>query len=357
MAKLDFRSKRTWAASAAILAIAGGLTAAFAWTKGWGSTRLTSSDFVQKTTPSFPPGYRRAHGKGMCFIGTFRGTQDAAAASVARVFSQREVPVVGRFSIGAGHPHAADNATKTVSMSLLLTSDDQQQWRLAMNNQPYFPTHAPAGLLALLAATASDPATGKPDPNRVAAFLKTYPEAGKFLEWAAQAPSPSSFDGVEFNGVNAFYLVASDGHRQPVRWTMQSHDPFTPLDEAQARQSGHDFLFDDLTRKLARKPLYWDMVMQLAQPGDPVDDPSQPWPQSRKQFVAGTLEITQVIAQAEGPCRDVNFDPTIVPAGIEVSDDPILSARSGAYSHSFNRRLREIAHGEASDAVGKGEAK
>ncbi len=37
----------------------------------------------------------------------------------------------------------------------------------------------------------------------------------------------------------------------------------------------------------------------------------------------------------------MNFDPTILPDGIAVSDDPLLSARSATYSESFTRREGE----------------
>jgi len=37
----------------------------------------------------------------------------------------------------------------------------------------------------------------------------------------------------------------------------------------------------------------------------------------------------------------VNFDPLVLPAGIVGSDDPLLSARSAAYSQSFTRRAGE----------------
>ncbi|QXI30539.1 catalase family peroxidase [Pseudomonas vanderleydeniana] len=355
MSKLQINSKRTWLASVAIIGIAATLTGALAWTAGWIGTRPTSKGLVGQAPASFPPGFRRAHGKGLCFVGTFRHHQDAQALSKARVFTQAEVPVIGRFSIGAGNPHAADNSTGTVSMALLLTTDDQQQWRMALNNQPYFATHDAEGFSAMLKATAADPATGQANPERLAAFLERYPEAKKFLAWRAAAPAPASFSGVEFFGINAFYLVDTQGQRQAVRWSMRSQVPFQPLANEQRQAAPHDFLFDDMRQKLAQQPLHWDLVMQLAQPGDPVDDPSQPWPQQRRQVVAGTLEVTQVIEQAVGACRDVNYDPSIVPAGIEVSNDPVLSARSGAYSHSFNLRVGEIGHGQASEAIGKQE--
>ncbi|MNE94260.1 Catalase-related peroxidase precursor [compost metagenome] len=57
--------------------------------------------------------------------------------------------------------------------------------------------------------------------------------------------------------------------------------------------------------------------------------------------------IEQVDAPEQGACRDLNFDPLILPSGIEPSDDPILAARSSAYAVSFNRRSREAGHQEA----------
>ncbi|WP_260438268.1 catalase family peroxidase [Burkholderia cepacia] len=357
MSKLDFTSKRTWGALAAIAVVAGALTSALAWAAGWIGSRTTSAALVSETPQPFPPGFRRAHGKGICFAGTFRPDRAAVPLSSARAFTQPVIPVVGRFSIGTGSPYAADSSTTTLSMAVSLTTDDKQQWRLAMNNQPYFPTHNPEGFLAMQQATAPDPATGRPDPRRLAAFLDAYPEAGKFMKWADREPLPGSFAGATFYSVNAFYLVAADGHRQPVRWMMRPHDPFVPMDDAQRRNADHDYLFEGLRQRVAQKPLQWDYVLQLAQPGDAVDDASQPWPADRREVIAGTLEVTSVVEQAEGACRDVNFDPSIVPAGIDVSDDPILNARSGAYAHSFNRREREIGYGKATEAVGKQEVK
>ncbi|MEH6415367.1 MULTISPECIES: hypothetical protein [Pseudomonas] len=56
-------------------------------------------------------------------------------------------------------------------------------------------------------------------------------------------------------------------------------------------------------------------------------------------------------------CRDINFAPTLVPPGIALSNDPVLAARAGIYSLSYNARLREIAFGMATDALGEQEHK
>ncbi|KTT63931.1 catalase [Pseudomonas oryzihabitans] len=353
------RSQRNipWLPLLGIGAIVGGLALAFAWTTGLVGSRVTTRTFLGESLNDFEPGYRRAHGKGVCFVGVFRSSGAAAALSQARVFSQAALPVIGRFSIGAVDPHAADNSTATVSMALLLTADDHSQWRMKLNNAPYFDTHSPEGFLAQRQAFTPDPLTGKPDPAQVAAFLAAYPEARKAIERKATAPWPSSFAGAQYNVINAFILVTADGKRQPVRWFMRPHAAFVGFSGEQRSQARHDALFEDLAHRLHKGPLYWDLVLQLAEPGDPVDDPSQPWPAERRQVVAGSLEVRHVADQRLGGCRDVNFDPTLVPAGIELSKDPVLASRAGIYSHSYNARLREIALGKASDAVGEQESR
>ena len=84
-------------------------------------------------------------------------------------------------------------------------------------------------------------------------------------------------------------------------------------------------------------------MLTVAAPGDPTNDATLQWPTGREQIDAGTLVLRRATAQREGACRDVNYDPTILPAGLRPSDDPLLAARSAAYSVSFNRRTHEEA--------------
>lgn len=354
MNNLNFKTlKKYWLRFVGIAVIAGSLVLAFAWVAGLFGHRTTSKTFLGDTLKNFDPGYRRAHGKGICFDGTYHSNGAAAALSKATVFAKSDIPAIGRFSIGSGNPHAADNSTATVSMALLLSAADHSQWRMKLNNFPYFPTRNAEGFLVQQKAFKPVPATGKPDPALVEAFLKEYPEARKSIEQKAKMPLTGSFSGAEFYVVNAFILRAANGQEQPVRWSMRPHSKFISLTKEQRDQADHDFLFKDIKKRLAEGPLYWDLVLQLAEPGDPVNDPSQPWPKDRKEVIAGTLEVKNVTEQVNGVCRDINFDPTLVPPGIELSDDPVLAARASIYSQSYNARLREIGFGKATDAVGK----
>ena len=67
-----------------------------------------------------------------------------------------------------------------------------------------------------------------------------------------------------------------------------------------------------------------------------------PWPApDRQQVDVGTLTIDRVESEDTSPARDINFDPLVLPNGIAGSDDPLLNARSAAYSRSFTRREGE----------------
>ena len=71
------------------------------------------------------------------------------------------------------------------------------------------------------------------------------------------------------------------------------------------------------------------------------NDATIPWPDARELLDVGTLTLDQVESDYNGPCRDINVDPLVLPEGIAPSDDPLLSARSAVYSQSFTRRVAE----------------
>ena len=100
----------------------------------------------------------------------------------------------------------------------------------------------------------------------------------------------------------------------------------------------NDFLEQEVTQRVAAAPQRWEMIVTVADPGDPTADPSKPWPDGRRTIDVGTLMASQIVAEPDGPCREINYDPTVLPAGIHTSDDPFPSARSAAYAVSYDRR-------------------
>ena len=55
----------------------------------------------------------------------------------------------------------------------------------------------------------------------------------------------------------------------------------------------------------------------------------------------GTLKVTSVSEDGGGPCLNLTFIPTVLPKGVEGSDDPMLTARAAPYVVGLGRRLSE----------------
>jgi catalase len=224
-------------------------------------------------------------------------------------------------------------------MALRFTQANGQQWRTGMNSMPVFPVDTPEAFYQLQKAQTPDPATGKPDPKAVSAFFASHPQAAPFLAWIKTAKPSASYVTENYNSVNAFYLVNAAGQRQAVRWNMVPLAQDAPGGTA---PEGNDFLEKDLVQRIAAGPLRWQLNITLANPGDPVNDASKAWPEGRKVLNAGTLVLEKTQPQLNGECRDINYDPLVLPAGIEGSDDPLLATRSAGYANSYLRRTSEV---------------
>ncbi|WP_374605435.1 catalase family peroxidase [Arenimonas sp.] len=335
-------------AYAGIAAVVASLAAAFAWTAGWLTpSRVTAPRLVDSIENGKPfAGFRRAHARGVCVAGYFEPTAEAAALSKARVFTQPVTPALGRLSIGGGDPYGLEGAARVRSLALQFDTDDGQRWRLAMNSFPFFAVSTPQAFAEQILASRPDPATGKPDPRKQQAFLERHPEAANFMAWAGSAPWSNSFANTRYNGVHAFLFTNADGGENYVRWSFVPEAAFEPLDPEQRQTGAPSLLTDELQVRLARGPLRWTLELTIADAGDPIEDPSQPWPDDRRRVTAGTFVLESASDQATGACRDINFDPTMLPEGIAPSGDPVLAARAAAYAVSFNRRQREFAAGD-----------
>lgn len=156
-------------------------------------------------------------------------------------------------------------------------------------------------------------------------------------------PWTDSWADRTYNSLNAFRFVNANGQSQPVRWSMEHTAPEHLVDHATLAKLGPDFLSQDLKQRLAHGPLSWRLVVTLAKPGDPSNDATKVWPADREHVDIGTLVVRQAQDEVNGPCWNYNYDPTILPVGIEVSDDPLLPARSSAYAKSFDLRTAEDA--------------
>ncbi|HTR42404.1 MAG TPA: catalase family peroxidase [Pseudomonadales bacterium] len=323
-----------------IAAIAG----LFAYTGGWLTPRtLTSKQIIDRfeTLNGVHSGFRRNHAKGVCVSGWFESNGQGAGLSRSSIFQPGRVPVIGRFSLSGGNPYAADTAATVRGLGVVFKLSNGEEWRTAMVNLPVFPAATPQAFYDLLLASAPVPETGKPDPKKMQAFFTEYPESAKAVQLFKTHPTSSGFANSTFNSLNAFGFVNDHGTVTWVRWSLVPAQPFEPISTSDPRQTDTNYLFDALIESIHPHPLQWHLVITVAQPGDPINDATLPWPSDRQQIDVGTLTINNVKSEETSVVRDINFDPLVLPNGIIASDDPLLSARSAVYARSFTKREGE----------------
>jgi catalase len=256
------------------------------------------------------------------------------------VFQQGRVPVIGRFALAGGQPFAGDTAHDVRSLALLFKTADGEEWRTGMIDIPVFPVNTPEAFREFLVVTSPDPKTGKVDGAAVGAFVAKHPETAAALKiLGGGTPSPGFADSAYF-GLNAFRFVNDKGEVTPVRWWIKPDQAPTPP-AADAVATDKNYLFDAVIAQIHSGPLKWHLIVTVGQPGDPTAEAASMWPADRKQIDVGTVTIDTIESEDTSPTRDINFDPLVLPDGISPSDDPLLNARSAAYSQSFTRREGE----------------
>ena len=286
-------------------------------------------------------GYRRSGAKGICATAEFIGTEAARALSTASVFSGKPVPVSARFSIGGANPQALDNAKSQRNMALVFDLPNGEQWIQGNINAPVFGASSPQQLLDLLVSRQPDPATKAADPVKVKAFNDANPEALLQGRYFASQPVPASFASVNYWGVHAYGFVNAGGSKQFGKWIYEPVDGVAGLTDDEVKSKGSTFLFADLRERAKAGKVAFNLNLELAEPGDKLDNATVPLPASRKKVTLGTLKITSVSEDAGGVCVTTNYNPMVMPKGIEPSADPMLAARAAPYVVSRGRRVIE----------------
>ena len=322
-----------------IAVVVAALVAAFAFTAGWLSPdRLTPARIVNALAPpgGAALGFRRNHAKGICFTGTFESNGTAAALSRAPMLAAGSFPVTGRFNLATADPKAPDATVRVRGLSLRIVAPDGSEWRTAMIDAPFFAVSTPQAFYGLLKASAD-----KGDPDAMKNFIAANPEFGNFVAWAGSAPWTGSFAQERYNSLNSFIFTNEAGQDQAVRWSFVPAAQPEAVSPDQLKARGDGFLDTDITQRVHNAPQRWTLVITVANPGDPTADPTKAWLEDRRKVEAGTLVVSAIEPEPDGPCRDLNFDPTVLPPGMHVSDDPFPAARSAAYAVSFDRRTAE----------------
>jgi catalase len=324
-----------------IAIVVGGAALAFAYTAGWLTpNRITPKKLVAGLAPPGGPalGHRRNHAKGICFTGTFEANGNGSSLSKASVFTSGQYPVIGRFNLGTADPNSPDAMVRVRGVGIQITTPDGQQWRSAMIDAPIFAVSTPQGFYELLTASASK------EPDAMKNFIGAHPEFLPFVGWAKGGTWTGSYAEERYNSLNSFNFIDGSGATHTVRWSIVPAAQPVAISFDDLAKRGPDYLEQEITQRVAASPQHWTLAVTVANPGDPTSDPTKAWPSDRRTVDVGTLTVQQIEPERDGPCLNINYDPTVLPSGIATSDDPFPAARSAAYSRSYNSRTAESAY-------------
>jgi len=302
------------------------------------SPPITSEAMIDAMNAVFGrhPGFRTLHAKGTLCTGTFTPTAEGGRLTRAAHMQGPAVEATARLSNGSGDPGTPDYAPGVRGLATTFQLPDTSHTDIVAQTSPRFPVRTPEAFIAL--TRASRPGLAR--LWRLPAFLARHPGAAPGLAAAAATTKPPpSYATCRFYAIHAYRWVDSGGDARYVRyaWIPEASEP--PISTRQARERGPDYLKIELRERLAREPVRFALELQIAAEGDAVDDPAAAWPDERETVVAGTLELNRTNGASPGAEGDsLVFDPARVTDGIELSDDPILRFRPGAYSVSHERR-------------------
>lgn len=279
------------------------------------------------------PGYRALHAKGIVVTGTFTATPEAPPLTRAAHMQGQAVPVTARLSNGDGHPNVPDYQPDVRGLAVKFELPDGSKTDIVAQSLPWFAFARPDDFVEFLLAQRRAPSMAW----RFPAYLIRHPGMISALRVNLPALRPvDSYATCRFYGIHAFRFVDGEEGSRHVRYTWEPEAGDRRIGGREAKSRGRDYLQDDLRRRLSQGAVRYFLELQVAAPGDDVDNPAKRWPEERERVRAGTLELTAVDEEAD---RGVLvFDPTRVTEGIEMSGDPVLRFRREAYSESVGRR-------------------
>lgn len=307
------------------------------------------------------PGSRWAHTHGFGVLGSFTASEVAKSFCAAEHFQGRPVPVTVRFSNSSSEAPRHDEWQDIRGMATKFHIGDGVDVDLIAVSLDVFIARTRAEFLDVAAADRPRPVTRErgwqrlidrlrleqpltdPPPGQIAsgvagllAYAGRHRDAQSGVVGAGMQAVPMSWARVKYHAVHTFVLVDPAGTRRHVRFAWQPVAGVCPIDDPLSAAA--DFLSTEMRGRLAEAPVRFELKMTIGEDGDAFDDPTTPWPVTRRVVMIGSLTIDRVAGDQIAQCERLSFNPMRLTAGIEASDDEILRARGEVYALGAEER-------------------
>lgn len=275
----------------------------------------------------FDPGCGRASFRSLCCRASFLPSGKAAPFTTAAHLRGDEIPAVVRFSGRSSGPLTADLLSPATGMSVKFLLPGGLSSNLIGITVPVFFARTPQSFIEMLTTLnrAKEGQISKTEALR--RFALHFEESRQGLLALNRLKPPVSYATCLYYCVHAYYLVDEDGRRRPVRFEWLPDAGVHTLTRSEAASQAGDYLERELELRLRERPASFKLNIVFGEEGDPIDDPTKRWPADRRRVEAGRLVLLEPIPEP----ADLTMDPTAVPEGIALSEDPILRFDHGLY--------------------------
>lgn len=283
------------------------------------------------------PGYRAAHAKGTMLTGTFTAAADAQKLTRAPHIVRASTPVTVRFSNSTGLPQIPDFSPDANPRGLAIRFNLAEHVHTDIVSHSFdgFPTRDGYEFLEFLkAAVSSGPDV--PSPKPIERFFGAHPAALAFVQ--APKPFPASLAQETYFAVTAYEFTNAAGETKFGRYRIvpELGDKF--LSDTEVATLPPNYHHDEIVTRVAKEPVRFKLLVQLAASGDVTDDATVHWPESRQVVDLGAIELTDAVKDNAAEQKQIIFDPIPRVDGIEPSADPLLELRAAIYMLSGRRR-------------------
>jgi catalase len=303
-----------------------------------------ATDLLQQFDQLFGlhPGFRPAHAKGLMLTGTFHPAPAAQSLTKAPHILRESTPVTARFSNSTGLPLIPDNVpdANPRGFAIRFNLAEHEHTDIVSHSTDGFPTRDGYQFLEFLRAVAAS-GPDVPSPKPVEQFLGSHPAALAFVQ--TPKPFPSSLARETYFAVTAFAFTNSEGKTKFGRYRIIPVLGNDFLAAGQVSTLSPNYHYDEIAERVAKEPVRFRILVQVANVDDAVDDATVHWPESRDQVEFGTVELTAVVPDTLAKQKHIIFDPIPRVDGIEPSADPLLELRAAIYLLSGRRRRSSTA--------------
>src|SRR5918992_5062047 len=144
------------------------------------------------------PGHRAAHAKGSLWSGNFTATPEAARLPRGGHMQGEPVRATARLSNGGGNPGVPDYAKEGRGLAVKLYLSDGSRTDFVAVSTPVFVVRTPEDFVELNRLRKPDPETGRPDMERLGAWLGEHPEALPAIQHTLGRDLPASYAQIAY---------------------------------------------------------------------------------------------------------------------------------------------------------------